>query len=138
LARIAIYDPDGNLYDPSLSSPPGTGSVFTALGWSNKALVAAEVLGCAMLLVIFGLGWRRYKGGIPLVANMSMCISAACHPPKEDEDASHKKIMWGAVCHGSEDGEQPGHCCFTSLEVEPLIEGRTYAGSKRRGTEMLN
>jgi hypothetical protein len=74
-------------------------------------------------------GRIKYPRGMPLAGSCSAAISAACHPPKEDVDASLKPVQWGAVDHGSGeiDGEDAaGHCTFTSFPVEPPIEGRLY------------
>ena len=78
------------------------------------------------VVVILGIlkGFRNYKPEIPLVGSCSAAISAACHRPKEDEDAADKPLMWGAV--SMKDGV--GHCCFTSFEVTTPIEDKLYAG----------
>lgn len=61
---------------------------------------------------------------MPLVVNSSFAISAACHRPDGDEEASKKRVMWGALSH--QDGELPGHCSFTSWEVEKPRVGDHY------------
>ena len=58
-----------------------------------------------------------------LAGSCSAAISAACYRPEEDVDAAIKPVMWGVV--SSED--DVGHCCFTSLEVSPPVQGEGYA-----------
>lgn len=100
-------------------------SMFTLPAYSPKAIVCALSLGAAMVLVIFGLGFRRHNGGVPLVANNTMAISAACHVLGGEKDVALKPLMWGAVMHPI--GEVPGHCSFSSRHVEPPIVGQRYA-----------
>lgn len=65
---------------------------------------------------------------MPLIGSCSAAISAACHPLQNDPDASLLPVMWGAVAVESEDAV--GHCCFSSLEVSPPVDGKVYAGLK--------
>jgi hypothetical protein len=50
-----------------------------------------------MIATIVGLGFRRYKGGMPLSATCSVIISAACHRPDGDKEAHLFPVQWGAV-----------------------------------------
>lgn len=123
LARVQTYDADGSPYQrrPGETVDP----MFSAPGYSPKSLVASIALGGSMLIVLTGLGFRRYRG-IPVVGNNSLEISAACHPPADENDPAHSKVMWGAVAH--ENGTTPGHCCLTSKPVTPPIPKNLYAG----------
>ena len=87
---------------------------------------------------------------MPLDGSCSAVISAACHPPPGDDQASSKGVMWGA-CASDVDGEwirtmeldnapeglrwtengaavRVGHCSFSSLAVEAPVESDLYAG----------
>jgi hypothetical protein len=50
-----------------------------------------------MIATIVGLGFRRYKGGMPLSATCSVIISAACHRPDGDKEAHLFPVQWGAA-----------------------------------------
>lgn len=115
LARVTAFTVDGaeDIY----------GSIST-VGYSSIAIITVIIYGTIVVLLGIGMGFRRYKPGIPLVGSCSAAISAACHRPNEDVDASRKGVMWGVV--GVENGV--GHCCITSLEVETPVMGDLYAG----------
>lgn len=71
------------------------------------------------------MGSRKYPAGIPLTATCSAGISAACHAPADDVDASVLPVQWGVV--SVKDGI--GHCAFSSKLVAPPIPGHSYAGT---------
>lgn len=76
------------------------------------------------------MGLRRFKGNMPVAGSCSVAIAAACHRPREDVDAAFLPVQWGEVVSVSRnDGEEVGHCCFTSLDVEPMVRGKMYAGA---------
>lgn len=99
-------------------------SVGSDMGYSRFAFVLTLFLGSVVVILGILNGFRNYKPGIPLVGSCSAAISAACHRPKEDEDAADKPLMWGVV--SVKDGV--GHCCFTRFEVTTPIEDELYAG----------
>ena len=124
LAQLEVYDTfyqDGDSPTPTLSDDS-----FLGCGYSASALIAVIILGSIMVLVLIGNAFRRLDGGIPLVGSCSLAISAACHRPPADKDAAYLPVQWGVVTQPS--GCEPGHCCFTSFEVEPPIVGQLYAG----------
>ena len=45
--------------------------------------------------------------------------------PGENSDAATLPVLWGAVSGREE--RSVGHCCFTSLEASPLVEGGIHA-----------
>ena len=132
-------------------------------GYSPIAILTAIITGSIVLLAGIAMGFRRTPlNGIPLATSCSAVISAACHPPPEDREASKKALMWGA-CGSEADGSwdqvmdvtktafdegkeslrqqegagertKVGHCSFTSLDVEEPIEGELYAGLRKRKT----
>ena len=80
-------------------------------------------LGAFILYLTIVFGFRPLPE-VLLVGSNSLAISAACHPPADDQDAAFLAVQWGAVRHETETG--PGHCCFTSHEVEMPREGGVY------------
>ena len=113
LANVGYYDNEG-LED--------TASSISTVGYSCISIITVIILGAVVTLVGVLIGFRRHQG-MPLAGSCSAAISAACHRPEEDVDAAIKPVMWGVV--SSEDGV--GHCCFTSLEVSPPVQGERYA-----------
>ncbi|KAL6719469.1 hypothetical protein ACLMJK_003709 [Lecanora helva] len=119
LARVTAFTPDGE---------EDTQASISTIGYSCIAIITTIILGGIIIVLGIVIGFRKYKPGMPLAGSCSAAISAACHRPDGDEDAERKKVMWGAVGPLNEEGI--GHCSFTSWEVEPLIEGKRYSGSK--------
>ena len=114
---MSSYDGDGEIDD--------YGSLST-VGYSCIAIITVIALGSVIVIIGVLIGFRRYKQGIPLAGSSSAAISAACHRPKDDEDAASKAVMWGVVEAYGQDGV--GHCCLTSFEVSPPVKGERYAG----------
>lgn len=119
LAVIAEYDPAGNLYDPI---------AIASCGFSPLAIIVVIVFGGSLIVATFALGWfRRYDASMPLVGSCSAAIAAACHQPDWDTDASVRAVQWGVI-PDVVDSKRVGHCAFSSGEVQPLLEGKEYAG----------
>ncbi|KAI4660818.1 uncharacterized protein J4E79_005386 [Alternaria viburni] len=105
-------------------------SEVSTCGYSPVAIILTTVVGFTIAAGGLVISRFWYPAGIPLASSCSAAISAACHAPLEDVNASLLPVQWGAVTHGKagEDGEEPiGHCCFTSFPVEMPIPGRLYA-----------
>ena len=116
LVKIDTYNPR-QILDPSKS--------FSSCGYSAYALAMALIVGSIMVIALLANGFRQIDPTMMRVArSCSLAISAACHRPPEDTEASLLPVQWGAVFHDSEKG--PGHCCFTSLSVDKPIEGHRY------------
>ena len=83
------------------------------------AILIVIILGAIVALfgILFGFG--KYKSAIPLAGSCSAAISAARHPPKDDEDAADKPLMRGVV----RTRDSVGHCCF---EMTPPVVGEGY------------
>ncbi|MCJ1473578.1 hypothetical protein MMC13_002229 [Lambiella insularis] len=113
LARVTILDEN---------DVPIPADEITTCGWSSIAIVFVIVVGTVMLLVAFGMGFRRYKGFMPVAGGNSAIISAACHPHELDTNASVLPVRWGAT-----DESEPGHCTLTSRFVSEPIPGHLYA-----------
>ena len=116
VVRINSYNPYGQLDE---------GAGISGNGYSAYAMVIVLAVGSIMALALLLNGLRTLDPGVPLVGSCSLAISAACHGPHGDHDASLLPLQWGAVSHESESG--PGHCCFTSFDVEKPIVGQRYA-----------
>lgn len=119
LARVTVIDETG-VEDPDLS--------VSTCGYSNIAIIFLIIFASITVLLGLASGFRRYEAGMPLVGSCSAAISAACHPPEGDTNASGKPLMWGCVDRREAgDGDEViGHCSFTSLEVHRPIKGQLY------------
>jgi hypothetical protein len=110
----------------------GTELIMTnfGLGYSLQPIILNILLGSLMLFALVGIGFRKLQGKIPLANTNSFAIAAACHRPEEDENAAVEGVMWGEVHTGSD--SEIGHCSFTSMDVTAPVEGKLYAGFRRR------
>ena len=103
---------------------------LSTCGYSPMAIIFVIILGFIIVLVGIANGFRKVTDGMPFAGSCSAAISAACHPPKADVDASTKRLMWGVVAETdpNDPDNRVGHCSFTSFKVETPIVGRRYAG----------
>ncbi|KAG8534322.1 uncharacterized protein KY384_001166 [Bacidia gigantensis] len=112
------------------------------IGYSCIAIITTIILGSFTILAGILMGFRKYRGGMPLAGSCSAAISAACHQPSSDADAAGKTLLWGVpedaakdmASNGSMTNTGVGHCCFTSLPALPPVEGQLYAGKTLQGT----
>lgn len=121
LARVNVIDSNG-FEVPNMQ--------ISTCGYSPMALIFAIILGSVVLLLGIFNGFRKSRVAMPLAGSCSAAISAACHPPETDVDASLKRVMWGVVAEESFKhlNESVGHCSFTSFKVEAPVVGKKYAG----------
>lgn len=96
---------------------------YMEIGYSPIAILTSLLFGSAMVLGMVLNGYRKLRPCI-LVGNNSLAIAAACHRPAEEVRGHLKKVRWGAILH--EKNGIPGHCCFTSGEVEEPRVGDLY------------
>ena len=117
-----------NVIDSTEAEVPGVG--ISTCGYSPMAMIVIIILGSIVVLLGIFNGFRKARGGMPLAGSCSAAISAACHPPEADVDASLKRVMWGVVAEESfkYKGESVGHCSFTSFKVERRLWEKLYAG----------
>ena len=103
---------------------------ISTCGYSPMALIFVIIIGFITLLVGIANGFRKVRDGMPFAGSCSAAISAACHPPKADVNASSKRVKWGVVAETDPNNpdNRVGHCSFTSFEVDTPIVGRWYAG----------
>lgn len=107
-----------------------TDSGISTCGYSPMAIIFVIILGSIVVLLGIANGFRRARTGMPFAGSCSAAISAACHPPETDVNASLKRVMWGVVAEDSfnHQGKRVGHCSFTSRKVKAPVVGRWYAG----------
>ena len=101
---------------------------ISTCGYSPMAIIFVIIFGFIVVLIGIANGFRKVREGMPFAGSCSAAISAACHPPKADVNASSKRVKWGAVAATDANDPHVGHCSFTSFEVETPIVGRRYAG----------
>jgi hypothetical protein len=102
---------------------------ISTCGFSPAAIILCFMLGTMLALGGIVAARLHYPPGIPLASSCSAAISAACHPPPEDTDASLMPVQWGVI-PGAEiekDGRVVGHCSFSSLAVEVPVREQFYA-----------
>jgi hypothetical protein len=127
LAVIAEYDVTGALSKYFRTS---------TCGYSPLAMILFLFAGAGVVIFMVALSRRRFDGSMPLVGSCSTAISAACHAPAWDVDASTKPLQWGAVA-GMVSLEGVGHCCFSSGFVTEPVVGQEYAGIPPGTSESL-
>jgi hypothetical protein len=100
-------------------------------GISPLPLLLAFLLGLIMWILLFVLMRKRMGKGMPIIGTCSVAISASCHPPIGEGDAT-KGLMYGVV---PENHDGTGQCqagaprvTFSSGDVQPLIPGTIYLG----------
>ncbi|KAL3487464.1 hypothetical protein BJX62DRAFT_253912 [Aspergillus germanicus] len=77
------------------------GEVVTC-GYNPVAIIFGIVVGGAMPIVAILLGLRRFRSRMPLAAQCSAAISAACHPMTSaeangEEEHALRPVMWGEL-----------------------------------------
>lgn len=119
LARIAALRNDG--VEDEVNS-------VSTCGWSPIAMIGVLFIGAIFILTTVAISCRKYTLGMPLVRSNSAAISAACHPPEGDQNASRRAVMWGAVKDASDGatGQRSRYYSFTSFKVEPPAEGQHF------------
>jgi hypothetical protein len=111
LARVTILDED----DTPVKA-------ITTCGMSPIAFIFVCIVWVVILILSLAIGFCRFNARMPLAHGSSIVISAACHPPELDKQASVLPVQWGAT-----DEEEPGHCTLTSHFVYEPFPGRLYA-----------
>ncbi|KAK2046773.1 hypothetical protein LZ31DRAFT_461910, partial [Colletotrichum somersetense] len=108
LARVRAVQPDGS--DDDVNS-------FSTCGHSPIALFSSMIGTIAIMLVIVGLGLRRYDGTMRMVSTNSLAISAACHVLPEDRENGYLlPVQWGVV----EMKGGVGKCAMTTAAAETI------------------
>lgn len=96
-------------------------------GYSPIAIFCVIILGVLMIILILGIGCRRFKSGMPVASSCSWAIAAACHTyPGTNgtrDDAKHC-VGWGIM--GIKDDGVP-YCGFSKEETYPVVYGVLYS-----------
>lgn len=111
------YSPDKNRWKPERSE--------LSCGYSPLAIIFTLLAGVLMLVAMAAFASIRLKSNMPVVANSSAAIAAACQMPVEEHEkgASGLKVQWGVTGY---DENGVGHCSFSAFPVEPLKDNRLY------------
>lgn len=135
----SIADRSDSRYD-TLANFHRSGGFFTAVGYSDVALLVAILWGSALVAVcLLVAGCCKYPTEMLSGGTNSAVISAACHlryggdeigGDRVEDDVTLKPLMWGVTEEGTHD--RPGHCSFTAHDVQKLRVGCLYAGERRR------
>ena len=113
IARTEVLSPLGKVEEVS----------YMEVGYSPLAILLALLFGSGMVTAMILNGFRKLKPCI-LVGNNSLAIAAACQRPEGDEGAHLRKVQWGVVRRPG--NGVPGHCTFTSHDVEEPEVGKLY------------
>lgn len=101
-------------------------------GHSPVATIFAIAVGGSLLVVSMLLGLRRFRSPMPLAAQCSAAISAACHPTtaSPDDDANHalKPVRWGEIA---------GVYSGPTMTFSNRIRGDLYPTGSGNGSEGL-
>ena len=125
---IEIYD-QGVRVDHHSVYDHATYPEILSCGYSPIAIMFVIILTLVMMLFGIGTGMKRYDPGIPIAGSCSVVLSAACHVEDEDGASSQmalKPLQWGVVRSG--DGDEVGHCAFSTAKVTFPQESALYAG----------
>ncbi|PLN86264.1 hypothetical protein BDW42DRAFT_158864 [Aspergillus taichungensis] len=97
LINIKIYQPNTEVLTEPTAHFPGVSKtgMTTACGYSPLAIACALGVALVLFVALAVLSSRKVKPGMPVVGSCSLAISAACHPPKADESAAVKPLLWG-------------------------------------------
>lgn len=113
-------------YGSGGATPLNPGLLPIGCGWSPFAIILSLTVGGAMIVWLWITGFVvQYGNRMPLVRSSSMAISAACHPPSSDADASLKPVMYGVV--EDQNDHAIHHVSFTSRPVTSLVPGERYS-----------
>lgn len=116
LARREIRDVNGDVI-PAESK--------CTCGYSSVSVLIFSLAWISLLLVVLALLLRKMTRRIPIAANCSLVISAACHASPDEIEPGLKPVQWGVV--RSRFGGEIEHCGLSSEDVSEPQEGRWYA-----------
>ncbi|KAJ5816561.1 hypothetical protein N7447_008794 [Penicillium robsamsonii] len=112
-------------------------STVSSLSYSSTPILLSVLVGALMMLILFTLAFRKFDSVIPLASSSSAAISAACHPPKDEnlDTAALGLVKWGqtispapwAMVRFQGLNDQEEHCSFTSLDTVSPTTMKLYA-----------
>ncbi|KAE9362613.1 hypothetical protein N431DRAFT_450405 [Stipitochalara longipes BDJ] len=134
IVNVAEYDwyLNGTLHNNSIwdyTAIPG-GAIVDPSGWvlnySPIAIVCTLIASLLLTAFPIALGYRKLDPSIPVVGSSIALISAACHPPQDEENVGLLPVQWGLL-EGSVDPQtRLGYCTISSGEVSLPDEGQEY------------
>ena len=80
-----MYDTDGSVDVLKFTS---------TCGYSLVAILFVLIIIIIIVWFVAMIGCLTFKPGMPLIGSCSAAISAACHPPEDDKDASKLPVKW--------------------------------------------
>lgn len=105
---------------------PDAARKLSTCGYSPVAIILTTCIGCIIALGGLVLAVRRFPPGMPLISSCSAAISAACHPPEDDQHCAQLPVKWGVV-QESNSVFKVGHITFAGIPVTEPLDGKTYA-----------
>lgn len=111
---------------------------MSALGYSPLPIFLSILVGSLMICILIGISCQRLQSDMPLSGSCSAAISAACHPPKDEDldTAVLGLIGWGETMRPStlelnqfnnEIDDENGHFSFTALDTVRPSFTKSYA-----------
>ena len=108
---------------------------ISTLGFSPMAIVFSITAGLAMAFLLSGNAFRKYSPGTPFGGTCSAVISAACHPPNQNDKLGDdwgneirlEPVKWGVI---GDPNRPVGHCGFGVGDVPLPTKGKWYAGQE--------
>ena len=111
---------------PEDTAPHGVGKfLISRLAYSPITLFLLTLAISVLVLIGFAIIHVRFEWKLPPTSEKSVTISAASHPPKNDDDVHLSAVRWGVTSMG-ENGI--GHCSFSGLPVRLPEEGEKFTG----------
>jgi hypothetical protein len=92
-----------------------TASSLNGVFGNATVLLILLVFLMSCIVVVIGLGFRRYAGGIPIVRSNSLALYRACHEQPNQQENSFEPIAWGIRPHSSDESLDIG---LSSGEIE--------------------
>lgn len=129
LVRVAWYSIEDVMSDARFVS---------SIGYSPTGLLCTCCMAAALIMALFVHSLRPIDARIPPHGNLSIAISAACHPRESEripdaggaESMVTKPLRWGVInepqfVFGGETGLS--HCSFSAMRVKMPELGHSYA-----------
>lgn len=132
LVSQSVFTVQTSCYGPGPNGQRIPSSDASRVGFSALGILLTTLLGVLLLAVLLGLSiFRRYPDvpdDFPRMAVNSAAISANCHRPSKDDDASLFPVRLGVVRHDADLVEGcEGRIAFSSdREIETPIPGVEY------------
>ena len=94
-------------------------------GWSPRAILASIIVGGALIISLFAMGFRSLPGRMPIATSCSAAISGACHRDEsESPNCAFLPLKYGVLPREGPGGKL--RVGFSSNTVAPLEDGETY------------